>query len=157
MARQDAPEIRPIIPALAGLESALRPFGVPLIRIAAGLMLMPHGAQKLFGAFGGRGLEATAQGFAKMGLEPALPLALLAGGTELFGGLLLAIGFLTRASAVAVGILMLVAIFQVHWPNGFFATRGGYEFALLWGVVAAGFAMRGGGRYSVDAALGREL
>jgi putative oxidoreductase len=148
---------RPVIPALAGFENFLRPLGMPLIRVAAGLMLMPHGAQKLFGAFGGGGLSGTAEGFARMGLEPALPLAAITGGIEFFGGFLLAIGLLTRPAAVAIGIVMLVAVFHVHWPNGFFANRGGYEFALLWGFVAAGFAMTGGGRYSVDARLGREF
>jgi putative oxidoreductase len=157
MANGQTRDIRPFIPALAGFEGALRPLGAPLIRIAAGLMLMPHGAQKLFGAFGGGGLSGAAEGFGRMGIEPALPMAALAGGVEFFGGLLLAIGLFTRPAAVAVGILMLVAVFKVHWANGFFNTAGGFEFALLWGFVAAGFAMRGGGRYSVDAAIGREI
>lgn len=148
---------RPIIPALAGLENFLRPLGMPLIRVTAGLMLMPHGAQKLFGWFDGRGLAGTAEGFAGMGLTPALPLAAITGGIEFFGGFLLAVGLLTRPAAVAIGIVMLVAVFHVHWPHGFFIGDGGYEFALLWGFVAAGFAMAGGGRYSVDARLGREF
>lgn len=157
MANGQAREIRPFFPALAGIEDALRPLGVPLIRVAAGLMLIPHGAQKLFGAFGGRGLAGTAEAFGRMGIEPAMPMAVLAGGVEFFGGLLLAIGLFTRPAAVAVGIVMLVAVFKVHWANGFFNTAGGIEFALLWGFVAAGFAMRGGGRYSVDSAIGREV
>ncbi|MPY72116.1 MAG: DoxX family membrane protein [Alphaproteobacteria bacterium] len=157
MANGQTRETRPFFPALVGLENALRPLGAPLIRIVAGLMLMPHGAQKLFGAFGGGGLSGTAEGFGRIGIEPALPMAALAGGVEFFGGLMLAIGLFTRPAAVAVGIVMLVAVFKVHWANGFFASAGGFEYALLWGVVAAGFAMRGGGRYSVDAAIGREI
>jgi putative oxidoreductase len=151
-------ETRPLIPALAPLEKALAPFAEPVLRVVAGLMLMPHGAQKLFGWFGGYGLEGTGQFFAtKLGLEPGVLMAGLAGSVEFFAGLALAIGFLTRPAAAAVAFMMVVASATAHWSAGFFNTNGGYEFALLWGVVALFYAVRGGGRFSVDRLLGREL
>ncbi|GAB3438505.1 DoxX family protein [Insolitispirillum peregrinum] len=153
-----APAIRPLIPAVAGFERLVAPIGEPMLRIAAGLMLMPHGAQKLFGWFGGYGLQGTGQFFAtKLGLEPGVLMAGMAGSVEFFGGLLLALGLLTRPAAVAVAFMMLIAISTAHWSAGFFNTNGGYEFALLWGLVAVSFALRGGGRFSVDALIGREI
>lgn len=92
-----------------------------------------------------------------MGLEPAVPLVLLAGLTEFVGGILLAIGLFTRPVAVAVFILMMVAVFKVHLGAGFFITKGGYEFALLWGMVALGIALRGGGPLSLDRKIGKEF
>jgi putative oxidoreductase len=149
---------RPLIPALAPLYEALSPFAEPMVRIAAGLLLVPHGAQKLFGWFGGYGLGATGQFFAaKLGLVPGAFFAGLAGGIEFFGGLMLAAGLLTRPVAALVVGLMAVAAFHVHLANGFFWTAGGLEYPLLWGIVALAFAVRGGGRYSLDAALGRAV
>jgi putative oxidoreductase len=154
----EATEIRPIIPALAPLYRGLSNLSYPMIRFFAGLFLMPHGAQKLFGWFGGGGLDATAQGFATgLGLEPGMFFAVLVGATEFFGGFLIAIGFLTRPAAVAATILLAVAVFKVHMPNGFFNTNGGYEYALLWGFVTLAVAFRGGGALSVDRAIGREF
>lgn len=148
---------RLIIPALGPLYAIIRPLAWPLLRIAAGAMLMPHGAQKLFGAFGGGGLAGTAGFFQKMGLEPAMPLAILAGSAEFFGGLLVAIGLLTRPAALACVAVMAVAVFHVHWAKGFFVTEGGFEFAALWGFMLLAIAFKGGGRWSVDRALSREF
>jgi putative oxidoreductase len=146
------------IPALAPLYARLSGLSYPMIRFFTGLILVPHGAHKLFGWFGGRGLEATAEGFsANLGLEPGIVFALLVGATEFFGGLFLAIGFLTRPSAVAITVVMAVAVFAVHLPKGFFWGAGGYEYPLLWGLVALALAFRGGGELSVDRALGREF
>jgi len=148
----------PIIPALAPLHARLAPLSYPLIRFCAGLFLMPHGAQKLFGWFGGGGLSGTAGFFSQnLGLEPGMFWAVLVGGTEFFGGLFLAIGLLTRPAALAIAILMAVAVFLVHLGNGFFWNAGGYEYPLLWGLIALAIAMRGGGRMSVDQAIGREV
>jgi len=147
---------RPIIPAFTSITDALAPFAEPLVRVAAGLLLVPHGAQKLFGWFGGYGIDATGQFFAaKLGLPASL--AGVAGAIEFFGGFLLAAGIATRAVAGLVAGLMAVAVVQVHLPAGFFWTSGGYEYPLLWGIVALSFAIRGGGRYSVDALIGREV
>ena len=146
----------PAIPALAPITEALSPFAEPLIRIAAGLLLMPHGAQKLFGWFGGYGIEATGQFFsAKLGLPASF--ALLAGLIEFFGGLMLAAGLATRLVAALVVGLMAVAVLQVHLGAGFFWTSGGFEYPLFWGIVALAFVIRGGGRYSLDALIGYEI
>jgi len=148
---------QPIIPALRSVQERLGSFGEPLIRVTAGLLLMPHGAQKLFGLFGGGGISGMAGFFAQIGIEPAVPVAILAGLVEFLGGLFLALGLLTRPAALAITVLMAVATFQVHLGNGFFWTGGGYEYPLFWGLVALGFVLRGGGRYSVDARIGREF
>ena len=148
---------RLVIPVLGGLYGALAPLAWPLVRFMAGLFLMPHGAQKLFGWFGGGGLEGTAGWFAKIGLQPAMALATIVGATEFFGGLLVAIGFLTRPAAAAAFILLAVAVFGVHMPNGFFITKGGYEYAMLWGFLMLAIVFRGGGGFSLDARLGREF
>ena len=145
------------VPALAGLYESVSGLSYPLIRFFTGLFLMPHGATKLFGWFGGRGIDGTAAGFAKLGLEPALPLAYLVGVTEFFGGLFLAIGLLTRPVALGVAILMAGTIFLVHLPNGFFWFKGGYEYSLLWGIVALAIFFRGGGPLSVDNKIGKEF
>ncbi len=152
----DEAPIRPMIPALGPLERRLAVLGYPLMRFTTGAFLMPSGAQKLFGWFGGNA-AASAQSFAQHGLQPASLLVTVAGCIEFFGGLLLALGLLTRFVAVVVGVLMLVAIFAVHLPNGWFWTKLGIEFPLFWGLMAAGCAFRGGGRLSLDAAIGREL
>lgn len=153
----DTTQTQPILPVLGDIHERLSVFGEPLIRVTAGLLLMPHGAQKLFGLFGGGGLSGTAGFFAQIGIEPALAAAMLAGLTEFFGGLFLALGLLTRPAALAITVLMAVAVFQVHLANGFFWTGGGYEYPLFWGLVALGFVLRGGGHYSLDAHLGREF
>ncbi len=150
--------VRPIIPALAPLYGGLSGLSYPMIRFFTGLILMPHGAQKLFGWFGGNGLQATAEGFAThLGLAPGLFFAVLVGGTEFFGGLFLALGFLTRPAAVAITIVRAVAVFKVHLVNGFFWSNGGYEYPLLWGLIALALAFRGGGGLSIDRAIGREF
>ncbi|MDX5361107.1 MAG: DoxX family protein [Alphaproteobacteria bacterium] len=134
---------------------ALHDLGDLIIRASAGLILVPHGAQKLFGAFGGHGLDGTAQFFStQLGLEPAFLLALLVAVTEFFGGIALAAGLLTRVAALGIVVLMAVAAFHVHLGNGFFWTNGGYEYPLLWGLVALGYVLRGGNRYSLDRKLG---
>ncbi len=154
----DSTKTRLIVPALGPLHANLARWSYPLIRAATGLMLVPHGAQKLFGWFGGHGLEGTGGYFAQnLGLEPGVFWAALVGGTEFFGGLCVALGFLTRPAALGVTILMTVAIFAVHLPNGFFWGQGGYEYPLLWGLIALAIAFRGGAEMSLDRAIGREI
>ena len=150
------PPTQPLIPALQTLTNLLTPLGEPLVRVATGLLLVPHGAQKLFGWFGGYGLEATGQFFAtQLGLPASL--ALVTGLIEFFGGLMLAAGLLTRPVAALVFGLMAVATLQVHLSLGFFWTSGGFEYPLFWGLTALSFVIRGGGRYSLDALIGREI
>ncbi len=141
-------------PSLISALDRLAVFGWPLVRIITGLLLIPHGAQKLFGWFGGHGLTATGQFFeSTLGMSPGLLWAGLAGAVEVFGGLALVLGLLTRPAALAVAVLMLVAL-TVHLPQGFFWTEGGIEFPLMWGVLALALFLRGGGAYSLDAKLG---
>jgi len=145
------------IPGLRALYEPLSRLSWPMVRIVTGLWMVPHGAQKLFGIWGGGGLSGTAGFFAKIGLEPALPLALLAGGTEFFGGLLLALGLFTRPAAAAAFILMIVATTSVHLANGFFLSNGGYEYALMWAVLALAVLFKGAGGFSLDARIGKEF
>jgi len=157
-AETPAAETRLILPALEPLYARLSRLSWPMARAFTGIMLVPHGAQKLFGLFGGSGLSATAEGFEQhLGLSPGLLWAGLTGGTEFFGGLLLAVGLLTRPAAVGVVILMAVAVIHVHLPNGFFWSNGGVEYPLLWGLIALAIAFRGGGEMSLDRAVGREF
>lgn len=129
----------------------LVPLAYPMVRIAVGLMLIPHGAQKLFGWFGGYGLEGTAGYFGgTLGLEPGILFALAAGIIEFFGGLALVLGVLTRPVALVIAAFLATTI-TFHLPNGFFWTAGGFEYPLLWSLVALAIVLRGGGQWSLDA------
>ncbi|MFK7160393.1 DoxX family protein [Marinospirillum sp. MEB164] len=130
-------------------------WGSLMLRVPAGVIFMAHGAQKLFGAFGGYGLEGTGQWMASIGLEPGYLMALAAGSAEFFGGLALLIGLLTRPAAAVLAVTMLVAIFAVHFEHGLFLSAGGYEFGLALLSMSAALVMIGGGRWSVDAVLSR--
>lgn len=127
-----------------------------ILRVPVGLVLAAHGAQKLFGWFGGGGLAGTAQWLSSIGLEPSYLMALLAGGAEFFGGLALVLGLLTRPAAVVAAFTMLVAIFSVHIDNGLFVADGGYEYALILMVALIALAVQGGGDLSVDKALSQK-
>ena len=149
---------KPLIPALRPVWDGLSPLAETAARVAVGLFVMPHGAQKLFGWFGGAGLEATQQAFAtKMGLPPEF--AILAGLTEFLGGLGLALGLVTRLSASMVAGAMAVAVGVIYFQfgKGFFAQNGGFEYPLLLCILALAFVIRGGGRCSLDRLLGREI
>ena len=128
-----------------------------VLRVVVGGIFAAHGAQKLFGWFGGYGLEGTGQFFGSIGLQPGYLMALLAGAAEFFGGLALVLGLLVRGAAAALAFAMVIAIFAVHWSKGFFASVGGYEYALALLAASVSLLFSGAGRYSVDAALlGRE-
>ncbi len=144
------------VPAMAGLYGALSCAAWPLVRATAGLFAMPHGAQKLFGLFGGD-IGATIRFFDQVGLHPAAPLAYLVGATEFFGGLCLVLGLFTRVAAAGIAILMLIAAFQVHLANGYFWTNGGYEYPLFWAAIALAVFIRGAGPASLDRAIGKEF
>ena len=145
------------LPFMAGFYEKVSGLAYPSIRVFTGLLLMPHGAQKLFGMFGGGGISGTAGFFTKIGLEPATFLATWVGCFEFFGGLLLVIGLWTRPAALVIAFQLFVAAFYYHLPNGFFFNQGGYEYALLWGVIALAIFFRGAGSFSVDARIGREF
>jgi len=124
-----------------------------ILRVPVGLILAAHGAQKLFGWFGGNGLAGTAGWMSSIGIEPGYLMAILAGSAEFFGGLALILGLLTRPAAVAAAFTMLVAIFSVHISNGLFTANNGYEYALTLMVALIALAVQGGGQLSVDQAL----
>ncbi|MFT4573796.1 MAG: putative oxidoreductase [Marinomonas primoryensis] len=124
-----------------------------ILRIPVGIILMAHGAQKLFGAFGGYGLEGTGQWMASIGLEPGYLMALLAGSAEFFGGLALVIGLLVRPASAVIAFTMLMAIVTVHISNGLFMANNGYEYALTLLIVAVSLVFSGAGSFSIDEAI----
>ena len=126
------------------------------LRIPVGIIFMAHGAQKLFGWFGGYGLEGTGQWMDSIGLSPGYLMALLAGGAEFFGGLALIIGLLVRPASAVLAVAMLVAIFSVHIGNGLFMSNNGYEFGLALLAVSVSLLFSGAGRASVDALLAKQ-
>jgi putative oxidoreductase len=128
--------------------------GLLLLRVVFGLTLAAHGAQKLFGSFGGGGPASTATFFRSLGFRAPLLMALVAGFGELAGGLLFALGLLTPLAALTLTVVMLNAIGSVHWKKGFFNSAGGYEFNLAILATAVAITAIGPGRYSLDGALG---
>lgn len=127
--------------------------GLLIVRIVVGLLLAGHGAQKLFGWFGGYGIAGTGGFFESLGYRPGKPMAVLAGLGELIGGLLLVLGWFTPLGAAAVVGVMANAIVAAHWGKGPWATSGGWELPLTNAAVAAALAFTGAGSLSVDAAL----
>lgn len=120
------------------------------LRIPIGIIFMAHGAQKLFGWFGGYGLEGTGGWMESIGLAPGFLMALLAGSAELFGGLFILLGLLTRLSSIALAFTMVVAIFSVHFANGLFMSNNGYEFGLALLAASVSLAISGGGKLALD-------
>lgn len=123
------------------------------LRIPVGVIFAAHGAQKLFGLFGGYGLEGTGQYLNSIGIHPGYLMALLAGSAEFFGGLALLFGLLVRPAAAALAFTMIVAIFSVHISKGLFMANNGYEFALALLAVTVALLISGAGRLSFDAKL----
>jgi putative oxidoreductase len=124
------------------------------LRIVAGLLMAGHGAQKLFGSFGGHGIAGTGQFFESLGLRPGQRHARLAGLSEFGGGLLLALGLITPLGAAAIIGVMTVAILTVHLPKGLWATEGGYEYNVVLIAIAFALGCAGPGGWSIDHALG---
>ncbi len=129
-------------------NEALRDAGLLLIRAALAAVFVFHGAQKLFGVWGGGGLAGTASGFGAMGLPLPYASAVAAGSAEFFGGLLLLLGLLVRPAALVMAFTMAVATF-VHLPNGFALSKGGAEYALTLLLVLSALVLLGGGRLGV--------
>ena len=131
--------------------------GLLILRLVVGLTMAGHGAQKVFGWWGGPGIKGWTESVTKLRIRPATPWAWVAALSELGGGLLFALGLLSPLGSLAIAGTMLVAIATVHWVNGFWNGKRGYEFnlALLASVVAV--ALTGPGSYSVDQLLGIHL
>ncbi|WP_144939179.1 DoxX family protein [Paenibacillus sp. 32O-W] len=124
--------------------------GLLIIRLVIGLLYIGHGAQKLFGWFGGYGPKGTGGWMESVGIKPGVLMAVLAGLMELVGGALFALGFLTPLAAALLVLTMLGAIVKVHARNGLWSTADGIEYPLVLLVVLIGVAMIGAGTYSLD-------
>jgi len=142
---------RLLFPGLKPFYDRVEPLSWLLIRVTAGLMLIPHGWPKLM-----MGITATANmALVKRGITPAEPLAVILIALETLGGLCIALGLFTRFWAAAVFIEMMVIAYH-HLPK-FGWTAPGYEYPLFWGLVMLSIALRGGGPYSLDRRIGKEL
>lgn len=132
------------------VELLMNDLGLLILRLVVGLTLTAHGAQKLFGWFGGPGIEGWTGILSQMGVRPAGVWAWLHALMEFVGGLMLGIGLLTPLAAAGLASVMVMAIVKVHWKNGFFNKNGGIEFALamLGGMIAIGLS--GPGAYALD-------
>lgn len=128
--------------------------GLLVARLVLGLLMAAHGSQKLFGWFGGYGLDGTGAFFAQLGFRPGRLFAAAAAGGEVASGLLVALGFLGPVGPALMLAVMIVAAISVHWQHGMFATTNGIEVPLLYATGALGLALAGYGAYSLDALLG---
>ena len=128
--------------------------GLLIGRAVLGVLMAAHGAQKLFGWFGGYGLEGTGGFMESLGFRPGRAFAAAAAITELAGGLLTAVGLLGPVGPALIVSVMIVAAVTVHWPHGVFAQTNGVELPLLYATGAATLALTGSGALSFDAALG---
>lgn len=147
---------RYLLPQLGGVYAALDRYSWPLVRAATGLFYVPHGLQKLFGFWDG-GLPKYAPFFAKLGFEPGMLWVGYIGSLELFGGLMLALGLLTRLVAAQFCVFMALGAFYVTIRRGYFWTGGGMELSLYLLLICLAILIRGGGAWSVDRVLGREI
>jgi putative oxidoreductase len=127
--------------------------GLLLVRLVVGLLFVGHGAQKLFGWFGGYGPKGTGGWMESVGIKPGVAMAVIAGLMELVGGALLALGLFTPLAAVLIILTMIGAIVKVHGKNGIWATANGYEYQLVLIALSIGIALTGAGAYSLDAML----
>ena len=127
-----------------------------LLRVTVGALFVGHGTQKLFGWFGGHGLDATANMFDSIGMRPGNRNAIAAGVAEAGGGAALAAGFATPLAAATLTSVMLTAINRVHLKNGPWITNGGYEYNLVLVAAVLALADSGRGELSLDHALGQE-
>jgi putative oxidoreductase len=132
------------------LDAVTRDLGLLAVRLAAGLMLAGHGAQKLFGWWGGPSFDFVVKGLGQQGYTPARFFAYLLGTSELLGGLLLAVGLLTPLGSAAIIGVTFSAVVNVHWDKGVWTQNGGFELALLYGIAAVTIASTGPGRLSFD-------
>jgi len=131
--------------------------GLLVLHVFVGLLFAAHGAQKLFGAFGGPGIEGVTGFMGSLGLEPARFHGVASGVIEFAGGLLIALGLVTPVAAAALIAVMVTAVLTVHLANGFFNQDGGVEFNVLLIAVLFALSAIGPGDASLDAALGIDL
>jgi putative oxidoreductase len=134
--------------------SRYEPYAPLALRIVLGLIFLAHGAQKLFGAFGGYGISGTAQFFEQIGISPGTFWAAVVGLVEFVGGLAVLVGVLTRYAAMLLAINMLAAVLWVHLPNGFFLPKG-FEYAFVLLGANLTLLIGGAGELSLDRYLER--
>jgi putative oxidoreductase len=144
-----------IVPALAPFYEWVRDLSWLLIRITVGGILLVHGIVKVTGP----GVVAFAGGLAHRGIEPSLLFAYVIFFNETIGAICLMLGLFTRVIAAIIAVEFAVITFVVHFPNGFGFTRpgGGWEYPLMWGLIIFAISLRGGGPYSLDRVLGKEV
>jgi putative oxidoreductase len=145
-------EPNPVLPALQPFYDLVRPWTWPLVRFGCGWLLIVHGYGKIL-----RGMAAQAQTLTRSGFDWGISFSAFLTVVELGGGICIVLGLFTRFWAAAIAIEMGVLTFYLYWGNGFSWVNRGYEFTLLWGIVALAIALRGGGPYSLDRRIGREL
>jgi putative oxidoreductase len=153
---QTAQSTQYVIPTLGSMYERLKPYAYPILRVAYGAWFIPHGCQKLFGWWGGD-IARTAKGFAAAKIEPAMFWVYYIGTLEVLGGILIVLGFLTRPVAALFFGFMAVATFYYNAQFGYFWTNRGLEMPLLLLVLSLVIMIRGGGEYSLDRRIGREI
>ncbi len=146
-------ETKLLYPGLAGFYESWRDIAYTLVRVVIGFILFMHGWLKV-GTFGFAGVSGY---MAKQGLEPGAVFAAAAMFLETVGAVCIIVGLFTRFFAAALAIELGIAFLAVHLKAGFWADKGGYEYVLLLGIVMFAIAVRGGGPYSVDHRIGKEL
>jgi len=146
-------EPKPLFPALGRYYGFTADLAYLIVRVTAGLMLLPHGWSKLVGP----GVAGVSAMISRYGIPEAHPLAFLIMWLETFGGVLIAIGLFTRPVAALLLAEFLVIIVAAHWSRGYFAGAGGIEFPLMWALLLLAVLLRGGGPWSIDRKLGREV
>ena len=156
-----AGEPKPVIPRLAEFYSYARELSWLVVRLTAGGMLLVHGIMQIM-PMKENGSAATIAAFAtgsmaKRGIEPAMAAAYAVFFLESVGAVMIILGLFTRLFAAALAVEFAIITFVAHWPVGFAAGRGGWEYPLFWGLILFAVALRGGGPYSLDRKLGWEL
>lgn len=148
-------EPTPIFPVLAPFYDRIRDLSWLLIRLTAGGILLEHGIVKVTGP----GVTAFAAGLAHRGIEPSLLFAYVIFFNETIGAVCLMLGLFTRIIAPMIAIEFAVITFVAHFPNGFSFSnpKGGWEYPLMWGLIIFAIALRGGGPYSLDRVIGKEV
>jgi len=141
-----------IFPGLAGFYAAVSDLWYPMIRIIVGAILLVHGWAKIK-----TGATGIAGYLAKVGIEPSVPFAYVVYINETIGAVCIILGLFTRFFAASIAIELAVALWIVHYAKGFGASAGGYEYVLMWGIIMFAIALRGGGPYSLDRVIGKEL
>jgi putative oxidoreductase len=152
MSAIDRGEPKLIFPGLAGFYTAVSDLWYPMIRITVGAIMLVHGWGKI-----ANGISPLASYLGRVGLTPPTPFAYVVYINETVGAVCIILGLLTRFFAASIAIELAVALWIVHAAKGFGASAGGYEYVLMWGIVMFAIALRGGGPYSLDRVIGKEL